>query len=161
MKKSLLWMLAAILCCGLTTTALTSCGSDDDNPPVSGAYKISATITNNIPCTEGELGQVYAEYNTKLTELVNKINQNDTWDVRTTQSELNNVVAANDAKAKLRFEAIKVELNALKTQFTARTQSISSSYNMLIEVNIKASETLTGKTDFLNYSIKFDYPSVN
>jgi len=30
MKKNLLWMLAAILCCGLTTIALTSCGSDDD-----------------------------------------------------------------------------------------------------------------------------------
>ena len=32
MKKYLLWMLAAILCCGLTTFALTSCGGDDDDP---------------------------------------------------------------------------------------------------------------------------------
>ena len=31
MKKSLLWMIAAILFCGLTVTALSACSSDDDN----------------------------------------------------------------------------------------------------------------------------------
>ena len=37
MKKNLLWMLAAILFCGLTVTVFTACGSDDDdNKPNSG-----------------------------------------------------------------------------------------------------------------------------
>jgi hypothetical protein len=31
MKKNLLWMLAAILFCGLTTTVFTSCGDDEDD----------------------------------------------------------------------------------------------------------------------------------
>jgi hypothetical protein len=31
MKKNILWMLAAILSCGLTVTALSACSSDDDN----------------------------------------------------------------------------------------------------------------------------------
>ena len=31
MKKNLLWMLAAILICGLTVTTLSACSSDDDN----------------------------------------------------------------------------------------------------------------------------------
>jgi hypothetical protein len=31
MKKNLLWMLAAILFCGLTVTVFTACGDDDDN----------------------------------------------------------------------------------------------------------------------------------
>ena len=31
MKKNLLWMLAAILICGLTVTTMSACSSDDDN----------------------------------------------------------------------------------------------------------------------------------
>lgn len=31
MKKNLLWMIAAILCCGAMTTVFTSCGDDDDD----------------------------------------------------------------------------------------------------------------------------------
>ena len=31
MKKNILWMLAAILICGLTVTTLSACSSDDDN----------------------------------------------------------------------------------------------------------------------------------
>lgn len=31
MKKSIVWMFAAILICGLTVTAFTSCKSDDDD----------------------------------------------------------------------------------------------------------------------------------
>jgi hypothetical protein len=31
MKKNILWMLAAILTCGLMVTALSACSSDDDD----------------------------------------------------------------------------------------------------------------------------------
>ena len=31
MKKNILWMLAAILICGLTVTTMSACSSDDDN----------------------------------------------------------------------------------------------------------------------------------
>lgn len=31
MKKHFLWMLAAILTCGLTATMLTACNNDDDD----------------------------------------------------------------------------------------------------------------------------------
>lgn len=44
MKKNLLWMLAAILLCGLTTTMFTACGGDDeDNQPNSGQQDNSGT----------------------------------------------------------------------------------------------------------------------
>jgi len=42
MKKSILWMLTAILCCGLTM-AFTACGSDDDNAAPPTTYTYSAT----------------------------------------------------------------------------------------------------------------------
>lgn len=40
MKKNLLWMLAAILTCGLTVMTFVSCGDDDDEPSGSTDSKI-------------------------------------------------------------------------------------------------------------------------
>ena len=45
MKKNLLWMLAAILTCGLMTT---SCSSDDN--PVGGWLLTKATAGADLPC---------------------------------------------------------------------------------------------------------------
>ena len=64
MKKRILWMLTAILLCGLTTTVFTSCGSDDDNSAVD-MYQYDITIhfvrAGGISDVPAELTQAYVE----------------------------------------------------------------------------------------------------
>ena len=64
MKKRILWMLTAILLCGLTTTVFTSCGSDDDSSAVD-MYQYDITIhfvrAGGISDVPAELTQAYVE----------------------------------------------------------------------------------------------------
>lgn len=66
MKKNLVWMLTAILFCGLTTTVLTSCSSssDESDIPVSVNYLVTGDLvigivdasTTEIPSNWGMVG---------------------------------------------------------------------------------------------------------
>ena len=65
MKKRILWMLTAILLCGLTTTVFTSCGSDDDSSSAANMYQYDITIhfvrAGGISEVPAELTQAYVE----------------------------------------------------------------------------------------------------
>ena len=58
MKKRILWMLTAILLCGLTTTVFTSCGSDDDSSSAVEMYQYDITVHF---VRSGLIGEVPAE----------------------------------------------------------------------------------------------------
>lgn len=65
MKKRILWMLTAILLCGLTTTVFTSCGSDDDSSSAVEMYQYDITVHF---VRSGLIGEVPAELTSSYVE---------------------------------------------------------------------------------------------
>jgi hypothetical protein len=156
MKKSILWMLAAILFCGLTTTVLTSCGSDDDNdPPVSGLYIVQASQTKRIiPEGESTLAQLAAKYDQQIKTIVgSSVHQ---WNVNTKQSQLNTALTVNNERALAYFKTTEAQLKALKVAFDAENKTGMKGY-MILEVTLSADQTVTGQKVVPDAVFRFEY----
>ena len=141
MKKSILWMLAAIMTCGIATV-LTSCGSDSEDPGKTGSYRVWAAITNNTgKYTETNIKQLFEQYEALVNPIVAK---EYGWTVTAKPEDMARVVAENNAKAETISKAITEQLEAIKKQFDAQDKSAYTGL-MNLTVTVYAQQTLTGE----------------
>ena len=105
MKKSILWMFAAILICGLTVTSLSSCKSDsnddfDTNTYGMGFSKVDGDLTEMTTISKAFLNAVGTVNGVKFTGLGES-------DFIYAGDPSNIVAACKTAEASLANEAIK------------------------------------------------------
>ena len=153
MKKSILWMLVAIMTCGIATV-LTSCGSDSEDPGKTGSYRVWAAITENTgKNTETSIKQLYETYETLVNPIVAKEHG---WTVTAKPEDMARVVAENNARAEIAFKAITEQLEAIKKQFDAQDKSAYAGH-MRLTVTVYAQQTLTGEMITADKQVTMEY----
>jgi len=139
MKKSILWMLVAIMTCGIATT-LTSCGSDSESQRT-GSYQVKAEITKMQGRT-GDTEPLYKKYEQKVNDVIR--NNVYEWTISPVESQVATEVALNNERAIIYLNKIVTELNKVKTAFDAEISGMTARGYMEITVNISAIQTVTG-----------------
>ena len=139
MKKSILWMLAAIMICGIATV-LTSCGSDSESQRT-GSYQVKAEITKTAGRT-GDTEPLYKKYEQKVNDVIR--NNVYEWTISPVESQVATEVALNNERAIIYLNKIVTELNKVKTAFDAEISGMTARGYMEITVNISAIQTVTG-----------------
>ena len=139
MKKSILWMLAVIMTCGIATV-LTSCGSDSESQRT-GSYQVKAEITK----TQGRTGETEALYK-KYEQKVNEVIKNNVyeWTISPVESQVATEVALNNERAIIYLNKIVTELNKVKTAFDTEISGMTAKGYMNITVTVSAIQTVTG-----------------
>ena len=134
-------MLVAIMTCGIAT-ALTSCGSDSEDPGKTGSYRVWAAITDNTgKNTETNIKQLFEQYEVQVNPIVAK---EYGWTVTAKPEDMARVVAENNARAEIAFKAITEQLEAIKKKFDAQDKSAYTGH-MNLTVTVYAQQTLTGE----------------
>ena len=138
MKKSILWMLAAIMTCGIATV-LTSCGSDSEDPGKTGSYRVWAAITNNTgKYTETNIKQLFEQYEALVNPIVAK---EYGWTVTAKPDRWQSL--KQHARAEIALRLTK-QLETIKKQFDAQDKSAYTGL-MNLTVTVYAQQTLTGE----------------
>ncbi len=140
MKKSILWMLAVIMTCGIATV-LTSCGSDSESQRT-GSYQVKAEITNRGTGDTDEAKALYTKYEQKVNDVIR--NNVYEWTISPVESQVATEVALNNERAIIYLNKIVTELNKVKTAFDAEISGMTARGYMEITVNISAIQTVTG-----------------
>lgn len=143
MKKSILWMMAAILTCGLTTV-FTSCGSDKNDPPCSGSYVVEAKVTAQT-CSDRDnpqspTYQFFMKYMNKVQQANTEFGQ--VWNVSVPESQLGTALAANNERAVIALGRLVTKLEEIKAEFEADNGKAGVTGIIHIEVNASAYKTL-------------------
>ena len=140
MKKSILWMLAAIMTCGIATV-LTSCGSDSESQRT-GSYQVKAEITNRGTGDTDEAKALYTKYEQKVNEVI-KSNVYE-WTISPVESRVDAEVALNNERAIIYLNNIVTELNKVKAEFDLDPEKSSYTGYVNITVTVSAIQTVTG-----------------
>ena len=143
MKKSILWMMAAILTCGLTTI-FTSCGSDKNDPPCSGSYVVEAKVTTQT-CSDRDnpqspTYQFFVKYMNKVQQASTEFGQ--AWDVSVPESQLGTALASNNERAVIALDRLVAKLEEIKAEFDADDGKAGVTGSIHIEVTASAYKTL-------------------
>lgn len=141
MKKSILWMMAAILTCGLTTV-FTSCGSDKNDPPCSGSYVVEAKVTTQT-CSDRDnpqspTYQFFMKYMNKVQQASTEFGQ--AWNVSVPESQLGTALTANNEKAVSDLGKLVTKLEEIKAEFDNGKAGVTGIIH--IEVTASAYKTL-------------------
>ena len=139
MKKSILWMLAAIMICGIATV-LTSCGSDSESQRT-GSYQVKAEITKTAGRT-GDTEPLYKKYEQKVNDVIR--NNVYEWTISPVESQVATEVALNNERAIIYLNKIVTELNKVKTAFDTEISGMTAKGYMKITVTVSAIQTVTG-----------------
>ena len=140
MKKSILWMLAAIMTCGIATV-LTSCGSDSESQRT-GSYQVKAEIVKRGTGDTDEAKALYAKYEQKVNEVIK--NNVYEWTISPVESQVATEVALNNERAIIYLNKIVTELNKVKTAFDTEISGMTAKGYMNITVTVSAIQTVTG-----------------
>ena len=139
MKKSILWMLAAIMTCGIATV-LTSCGSDSESQRT-GSYQVKAEITKMQGRT-GETEALYKKYEQKVNDVIR--NNVYEWTISPVESQVAVEVALNNERAIIYLNKIVAELNKVKAEFDNEIKTVTVMGVLNITVTVSAIQTVTG-----------------
>lgn len=139
MKKSILWMLAAIMTCGIATV-LTSCGSDSESQRT-GSYQVKAEITKMQGRT-GETEALYKKYEQKVNDVIR--NNVYEWTISPVESQVAVEVALNNERAIIYLNKIVAELNKVKAEFDNEIKTVTVTGVLNITVTVSAIQTVTG-----------------
>ena len=139
MKKSILWMLAAIMTCGIATV-LTSCGSDSESQRT-GSYQVKAEITKMQGRT-GETEALYKKYEQKVNDVIR--NNVYEWTISPVESQVATEVALNNERAIIYLNKIVAELNKVKAEFDNEIKTVTVTGVLNITVTVSAIQTVTG-----------------
>ena len=139
MKKSILWMLAAIMACGIATV-LTSCGSDSESQRT-GSYQVKAEITKMQGRT-GETEALYKKYEQKVNDVIR--NNVYEWTISPVESQVAVEVALNNERAIIYLNKIVAELNKVKAEFDNEIKTVTVMGVLNITVTVSAIQTVTG-----------------
>jgi len=139
MKKSILWMLVAIMTCGIATT-LTSCGSDSESQRT-GSYQVKAEITKMQGRT-GDTEPLYKKYEQKVNDVIR--NNVYEWTISPVESQVAVEVALNNERAIIYLNKIVAELNKVKAEFDNEIKTVTVTGVLNITVTVSAIQTVTG-----------------
>ena len=153
MKKSILWMLAAIMTCGIATV-LTSCGSDSESQRT-GSYQVKAEITKTAGRT-GDTEPLYKKYEQKVNDVIR--NNVYEWTISPVESQVATEVALNNERAIIYLNKIVTELNKVKAEFDLDPEKSSYTGYVNITVTVSAIQTVTGTkiTDDKQVEMEYD-----
>jgi CRISPR/Cas system CSM-associated protein Csm3 (group 7 of RAMP superfamily) len=140
MKKSILWILAAIMTCGIATV-LTSCGSDSESQRT-GSYQVKAEIVDRGTGDTDEAKALYTKYEQKVNEVIK--NNVYEWTISPVESRVDAEVALNNERAIFYLNEIEAKLKVVKAAFDTEISGMTSRGYMKITVNISAIQTVTG-----------------
>ena len=122
MKKSILWMLAAILFCGLTTV-FSSCKSSSEEMPSSWSYGVGADITlSHVGATPGsDLAEYANSIENRIKQTVSA--KRKSWDVWCNTEQAPGVAAVENPKAIVLVNELVNALKVIKTEVDNKDKS--------------------------------------
>lgn len=122
MKKSIVWMLAAILFCSLTTV-FSSCKSSSEEMPSSWSYGVGADITlSHIGATPGSALEVYANsIENRIKQTVSE--KRKSWEVWCNTEQAPAIATVENAKAIIWVNELANALKNIKTEVDNKDKS--------------------------------------
>ena len=126
MKKSILWMFAAILTCGLVATVLTACSSssDDDDQATTYSYGIRGNKDMSSE-TSYDSTNDFTQYKDGIKASIDAVIKANTtsWEVKCTKAEAQTVGTTNNKIAREKVNAFVAALNAIKDEVAKKDKN--------------------------------------
>ena len=135
MKKNILWMLAAILICGLTVTTLSACSSDDDKND-----KADATVGKEIM------------YAVQISDDVLKVANVEVNYVDQTGAKKKEALSSTQWKKSQKLNNTSPFAQGIWVKITPKTNVASGTYQLKVTTGVACKATLANGNSIMDFS---------